>query len=125
MLLLLDACHSGAAGGAPNAFQPATDDLTRTMTAEETGVVVLAAAMGRESAQEKNNRGYFARALEEAIQRQVVKDRPPVPCNFRDKHVYVHHLFSYAFDRVKELSDDDQHPSLNLPDTVESFPLVP
>jgi WD40 repeat protein len=120
VLLLLDACHSGSVAGALTQYQKATDDLTRTMTAEEVGVAVLAAAMGHEHALEKNNRGHFARALEEAIQK-----KEGVPVNFRDKHVYVHHLFSYAFDRVKDLSGDEQHPSLNLPDTVESFPVAP
>jgi hypothetical protein len=122
VLLLLDACHSGAAGRALG--RPATDEVTRTMTDEEVGVVVLAAAMGHEFALETQNktvwRGHFARAVEEGISR-----KPGVPFNFKDKHVYVHHLFGYVFDRVKDLSEDEQHPSLNLPSTVESFPLVP
>jgi hypothetical protein len=123
VLLLLDACHSGAAGGQINALKGyglATDAVTRAMVDEEVGVVVLAAAQGHEHALEKGNRGFFARAVEEAISRKA-----GVPCNYRDKYVYVHHLYSYAFDRVKDLSNDKQHPSLNQPDTVESFPVVP
>jgi uncharacterized caspase-like protein len=120
VLLLLDACHSGAVGGALNAYRPATDEATRALTDEEVGVVVLAAAMDHEHALEKGNHGFFARALIDGFARAQ-----GVPCNFRDKHVYVHHLFSYAFDRVKDESEDKQHPSLNLPSTVESFPLVP
>jgi hypothetical protein len=118
-LLLLDAGHSGAARGALN-LRPATDDATRAMTDEEVGVVVLAAARGSEFALERNGRGFFARAIEEAIGR-----KPGVPFDFDDQHVYVHHLYTYAHDRVKSLSKDEQHPSLALPDTVVSFPLVP
>jgi WD40 repeat protein len=120
VLLLLDACHSGAAGGALNAYRPATDEATRALTDEEVGVVVMAAAMDHEHALEKGVHGFFAGALIDGMARAQ-----GVPCNFRDKHVYVHHLFSYAFDRVKDQSEDKQHPSLNLPSTVESFPLVP
>jgi hypothetical protein len=116
VLLILDACHSGAALRYP----PATDEVTRAMTDEEVGVVVLSAAMGHEYALEQSGRGFFATAVEEAIAR-----KPGVPFNFSDRFVYVHHLYSYAFDKVKFLSKDRQHPSLNLPDTVESFPLVP
>jgi WD40 repeat protein len=120
VLLLLDACHSGAAGGALNAYRPATDEATRAMTDEEVGVVVLAAAMDHEQAGEKDKHGFFARSLIEGLKRVE-----GVPFNFKDRHVYVHHLFTYAFDRVKDLSEDKQHPSLNLPSTVEPFPLVP
>jgi hypothetical protein len=38
--------------------------------------------------------------------------------------LYVHHLQSYVFDEVKEESNDRQHPFLNLPWVVESFPVV-
>jgi WD40 repeat protein len=120
VLLLLDACHSGSIGGALSAYRPATDEATRALTDEEVGVVVMAAAMDHEPALENGKNGYFAAALIEGIARAQ-----GVPCNFRDKHVYVHHLFSYAFDRVKDQSADKQHPSLNLPSTVESFALVP
>jgi WD40 repeat protein len=117
VVLLLDACHSGAAG---SAFTPATDEVSRDMTEEDVGVVVMAAAMGKEYALEKNGRGFFSRAVEEGINRDK-----RVPYNFRDKHVYVHHLFSYVSDRVAELSEDAQHPSLNLPSTIQPFPIVP
>jgi WD40 repeat protein len=119
VLLLLDACHSGAVGGALNA-RPAADEATRTLTDEEVGVVVLSAAMDHEHALEKDNHGYFAAALIDGMARAQ-----GVSYNFHDKHVYIHHLFGYAFDRVKVQSVDRQHPSLNLPSTVESFALVP
>src|SRR5262249_50430037 len=47
LVLLLDACHSGAAGAAQRR-QGLTDDLVRDLISEEYGVVVLSSSRGDE-----------------------------------------------------------------------------
>jgi hypothetical protein len=42
------------------------------------------------------------------------------PINHR---IYVHHLNAYVADMVSIRSEERQHPFMNLPWTVESFPV--
>ena len=120
MLLLLDACHSGAAAKGLLGFKPATDDASRQLADEECGATLLAAAMGYEKALEPigGKNGLFTQALLEALGKTAA-----LPYNARDGRQYVHHLFAYVFDEVKHRSKDRQHPFLSLPWTTESFPV--
>ena len=120
VLILLDACHSGAAVRGLVGFKPATDDASRQLADEECGATLLAAAMGYEKALEPagGKNGLFTQGLIKALG----KTRE-LPYNRRDGRQYVHHLFSYVFDEVKSLSKDRQHPFLSLPWTTESYPL--
>ncbi len=126
VLLLLDACHSGAFGAGGNAgvlakqgLKPATDDLTRSLTDDEIGVAVMCAAMGHEKAGERKGNGLFTSAVIKAL-----GNAPGVHLNPFNHQLYVHHLQSYVFDMVSELSHGEQHPFLCLPWIVESFPLA-
>lgn len=116
VLLMLDACH--ATTGIKN-FRRAVDDLTRTLTDDECGVAVMCAAMSHEIAQEKNGHGLFTHAVLDAL-----KGGSNVPRHARTGRFYVHHLQSFVFDRVSDESGDRQHPFLNLPWIVESFPVA-
>ena len=116
VLLLLDACHSV---GALKNFRPAVDEATRTLTDDECGVAVLCSAMAQERALEQQGNGLFTRALVQAL-----SHAEGVPYNRHDRRLYVHHLVTYVFDEVKELSGDRQHPFLSLPWVVESFPVA-
>jgi len=113
VLLLLDACHSGAA---VKGLVSATDDASRKLTDEECGVTLISAAMGHERAQEKDKNGLFTHGLIKALNRTK-----GLPYNYRDGRQYVHHLFSFVFDEVKQLSNGEQHPFLSLPWTTESY----
>jgi hypothetical protein len=115
VLLILDACHSAAG---VKAFKPATDDVARQLTDDECGVAVFCAAMGTEYAQEAKGNGLFTKALIEALSRSE-----RVPYNYGDGRQYVHHLHAYVFDEVQRLSQDQQHPFLNLPWVTPSFPV--
>ncbi len=115
VLLLLDACHAGAA---IKDFRPVVDDLTRALTDDDCGVAVLSAAMANETAQEKGDHGLFTRAVIDAL-----NQAKGVQYNRHDKMLYVHHLHGYVFDEVTRASDRKQHPSLSLPSVVESFPI--
>ncbi len=81
-------------------------------------MTVLAAAMGHEKALEpaKGGHGLFTQALLGAL-----GSGAGVPFNGRDGKQYVHHLFSHVFDEVKATSNDQQHPFLSLPWTIDSF----
>jgi hypothetical protein len=103
VLLLLDACHSGAIGKVIN-------EMARDLADEDCGVVVLCAALGSETAGEANGHGYFCRSMLEALNGQNQAPRHP-----RDGRVYLHHLEQYVIDRVQELSEDQQHPTSARP----------
>jgi len=116
VLLMLDACHSSA--GLKN-FRPAVDDITRNLTDDDCGVAVLCSAMAHEKAIEKDGNGLFTRAVLDGLSR-----KEGVPFNTSSRLFYVHHLHSYVFDRVSDLSGGRQHPFLSLPWVVESFPVA-
>src|SRR5262245_34499413 len=108
VLLLLDACYSGAI--APNG-------LTRALVEEDCGIAVLCAASGKEKAQEKDGKGYFARAVVDGL-------RGEAPRHPQDHCVYLHHLEQYVIDMVPVLSDDQQHPVRALPPSVDASSFV-
>jgi uncharacterized caspase-like protein len=109
VLLLLDACHSGAIGKAVN-------DVAHDLADEDCGVVVLCAALGSEKAIEspRDRHGYFCKALIEALEGKAHR---------RDGRVYLHHLEEYVADRVVELSKDSQHPTAAKP-AIRPFPVA-
>jgi WD40 repeat protein len=125
VLLMLDACHSSAFGAngtkgalAAKGYRPATDDLTRTLTSDDVGVAVMCAAMANEGAQERGGKGLFTQAVVAAL-----KGEDGVPFNRNNRLLYIHHLYSFVVDEVSRLSEEEQHPFLNLPWTVQSFPV--
>jgi WD40 repeat protein len=122
VLLMLDACHSAGfgAGGkiAKAGLRPATDEASRTLTDDEIGVAVMCAAMGSEKAIEMKEHGLFTQAVLDAL-----AGGPKVPRHAFNNKIYIHHIHSYVFDQVSGISEDRQHPLLNLPWIVESFPL--
>jgi WD40 repeat protein len=103
VLLLLDACHSGAVGRVIN-------EMARELGDEDSGVVAMCAATPKERAGEsqKDGHGFFCLALLEALGGKGA--RSP-----RDGCVYIHHLGQYVYDRVQELSNDEQHPTTPQP----------
>jgi WD40 repeat protein len=111
VLLLLDACHSGAVGRVIN-------DLARDLADDDCGVIVMCAALGQEKAQEAEGHGFFCRALIEGL-----RGERQAPRNPRDGYVYLHHLEQYVIDRVQDLSKDAQHPTTARP-TLRPLPLA-
>jgi WD40 repeat protein len=103
VLLLLDACHSGAIGRVIN-------EMARELGDEDSGVVAMCAATPREKAGEsqKDGHGFFCLAVLEALEGKGPKSP-------RDGCVYIHHLGQYVYDRVQELSNDEQHPTTPQP----------
>jgi WD40 repeat protein len=123
VLLMLDACHSAGFGAKGKlrgkGLAPATDDATRALRQDEVGVAVMCAAMGRETALEKDGNGLFTRAVLSALRRAE-----GVPFNRVNSLLYIHHLQAFVFDEVSAQSGERQHPFLSLPWVVQSFPVA-
>jgi WD40 repeat protein len=114
ILVLLDACHSGAIGADKIADRP--DDLRRQLSAEDCGVVTMCAAMGSEEAGERGEHGYFTQALLDGLQGKAHKNR----LGF----VHLTALHFYVEERVSELSKDEQHVVIDRPTGIYTFPLT-
>ena len=108
VLLMLDACHSGRIGG--------LDDLRRKLTRYEAGVVVMCAADELTKAGEKGKHGFFTQSLIEGLSGEA-------PRSSRDGAIYLSALNGYVDDRVRELSDGQQIPVIDIPSSVRSFAL--
>jgi hypothetical protein len=114
VVLLLDACHSGAAGNAKERVPPRLDKIGGELT--EVGTVVLFAAGTDEQAgeDEKLGHGYFTKAMLEAL-REGKADRSP-----QDGHISLNELLTYVEFRVPQLNGE-QHPTSDKPGSVRSF----
>jgi WD40 repeat protein len=107
IVLVLDACHAGAIG-------LLFDDVSRELTDEDCGVVVMCAASPKESAQEKKH-GHLTLAVMEGLSGKAGKRS--------DGYVYLHHLQPYIIDRVLDLSEEKQHPTTIVPPWMRPFSL--
>ena len=118
VLVLLDACHAGSAGGdRRKAVYVLTDDLIRDLVTDDYGVIVMCSSMGREYSLEsdEHEQGYFTMALIEALTGKADYNG--------DGLVYITEVDAYLADRVKTLTDGQQHPVTTKPATIRSFPL--
>jgi WD40 repeat protein len=117
LVAILDACHSGSAGGKKGA-RPAADDLVRDLVTEDYGVVVMSSSLGREYSLEDGvvKHGYFTLALVEGLAGQADFNKDGV--------IHLSELDLFAFRRVRDLSRNEQHPVTAKPATVRSFPLA-
>jgi len=119
LLMLLDACHTGALGGdRRRAISGITDDLVRDLVTDDYGVIVFASSMGRESSLENDEwqHGAFTKAIVEALGGYADYNR--------DKTIYLSELELYVPERVKQLTKGQQHPVMQKPTTIRSFPLA-
>jgi WD40 repeat protein len=117
LMLILDACHSGAIGkGKKRGPGDAMDQWVRDVTAEENGLVVMCSALGHEQAQEdrKLRHGRFTAALIDGLAGKGGKNREGV--------VYLSALGAYVSARVKEDSKGEQNPVTSIPG-LRDFPL--
>jgi uncharacterized caspase-like protein len=118
VLVLLDACHAGASGGdRRKAVEILTDDLIRDLVTDDYGVIVMCSSMGREYSREsaEHQQGYFTVALIEALTGKADYNK--------DGLVYLNEVDAYLSDRVKTLTQGQQHPVTTKPATIRSFPL--
>jgi uncharacterized caspase-like protein len=118
VLVLLDACHAGAAGGdRRKAVYVMADDLIRDLATDDYGVIVMCSSMGKEYSMEsdQHQRGFFTVALLEALNGKADTNQ--------DQLVYLTEIDAYLSDRVKTLTQGRQHPVTSKPTTIRSFPI--
>jgi WD40 repeat protein len=117
VLVLLDACHSGAIGGSRPGGS-LTSELRRALAADDCGVVVMCAAMAGEEAGESPEvkHGFFTKALVEGLAGKAPRNR--------EGFTHLTGLHFYVEGQVSELSKDEQHVVIDRPATVASFPLT-
>jgi hypothetical protein len=119
LVLMLDACHTGALGGdRRRALDGLTDNMVRDLVNDDYGVVVMCSSMGREYSLEDPQWGHgaFTKALTEGLLGQA---------DFTHRRVvYLNDLDLYVSERVKELTGGKQHPVTQKPTSVRSFPLA-
>jgi WD40 repeat protein len=105
VILLLDACHSGALiENDRRSGEGLTDKLYRDLTSNEYGLVVMCSSRGNQVSLERPNLkgGYFTVALVEGLAGKARKSSEGV--------VYFKALDDYVTERVRELSEGSQHP---------------
>ena len=114
VVVLLDACHSGAA----KKKQPLIDDLARDLVSEDAGIVVMCSSRGSEYSLEskKVEHGFFTLGLVEALSGRADFNK--------DTYIYLHELDFYTFHRVRQLSEAEQNPTTGRPAHLRSFPLA-
>jgi WD40 repeat protein len=117
LVAILDACHSGDV--AEHVQPPArSDSLVQDLSSEDSGVVVMCAALGREYAMESliTKAGYFTLGLVEGLEGHADVDEDGV--------ININELDMYAFARVKQLSHGMQNSTTSLPTGIRPFPLA-
>jgi WD40 repeat protein len=113
VLVLLDACHSGAIG---------TDDLARDLKRSDCGVAVLCAAEGSEYSRENpmEGHGYFTKWLLTGLQGGLKDDATKNAAG----EVTLARLYAFVQEKVPEDTQDQQHPVLVGLAAIRSFALA-
>jgi WD40 repeat protein len=119
VLLVMDCCYAGSfdAGKKKRALPNEAGDLVRELISDDQGLVVMCGASNeQESGEEtKLGHGYFTQALIEGLEGKAASRR--------DGLVYLTGLQNYVEERVRELSHDEQCPTIGKPTLIRSFPL--
>ena len=115
VLMVLDACNSGAAFKNPNNL---TDDLIRDLVSDDFGITVMSSSTGKELSQESSDDqgGFFTIAFVEGLSGKADANG--------DGIIYSTELANYVADRVKNLTNGQQHPVMRNPAGVPAFPLA-
>lgn len=124
VLGFLDTCHAGNVLGSSkqrNIAVGMTGDINRLvneLTSAENGVVVFASSTGRETSQESPDwkNGAFTKALVEGLGGKADFSRDGV--------ISLNELNLYVAERVKNLTDGEQHANMIRPDSVRDFPFA-
>jgi WD40 repeat protein len=121
-ILFIDACHAGAMLASNTRTRGASVDLNSAINdfaTADSGLVVYGASTGRELSVESDDwqHGAFTKALIEAI------GEGKADVTHKGK-ITTALLDAYLADRVKALTDGEQHPVMSRPDAVPDFPLA-
>lgn len=121
VLFFVDTCHAGNALGKMQTRGVAEQDLNRLaneLSSAENGAVVFCSSTGQQLSQEKADwgNGAFTKAVVEGL-----SGRADLLGNGK---ITIATLEAYVAERVKELTDGAQSPTVAKPDTVPDFPIA-
>ena len=120
VLLFTDTCKAGAVTGKRRAVGSRVDitEALRELNAAGSGVVIMAASTGNELSQERPEWGHgaFTKALLEGFDGKADVNR--------DGIVDMKEIDLYVTNRVKELTNGEQHPTTEIPRIMPNFPLM-
>ena len=118
-MLILDACDSGGFDQKKKKRKtrglPVQSDALVRELVYDSGLVVMCGAAKEQEAAEENGRGFFTRAIVEALSGPADLDKDGV--------VELDELDMYVRRRVRALSVGDQEPTISIPSIVRSFAL--
>jgi uncharacterized caspase-like protein len=121
-ILLIDACHAGAAMVASRAVDtdPDMNKVVNDFSTAGSGLIVYGASTGTERAKEDANwdrHGAFTKALIEAIGEGKAALDP-------SGRITTDMLDFYIEEHVKAMTGGAQHPVMNRPVVIPDFPLA-
>jgi hypothetical protein len=118
-LFFIDTCHAGnVLGTGLRSVRADTTAVVNELSSADNGVIVFAAATGRQFAQESSKwgNGAFTKAILEGLGGQA---------DFNKSGRITHKMLDlYLSERVKNLTDGTQSPVTIVPNGVPDFPLV-
>jgi uncharacterized caspase-like protein len=117
VLFFIDTCHSGNIMGTQRGVAD-IDQIANDLSSAENGVVVFAAATGKQTSQEswRWKNGAFTEALIEGLGGQADYTK--------DGAITINELDLYLSERVKALTEGSQTPTTTKPETVPDFPIA-
>jgi WD40 repeat protein len=121
IVLLLDACHSGAIGGEKRkslrVLKTANDNLARDLLTPDFGVIVMCSSTRSQVSieSEQTKQGYFTKALLEGLRGKADYNKDGIVTSLE--------LDFYVHERVLELSDGAQEPVTGKPPSIKPFAL--
>jgi WD40 repeat protein len=118
-LFFFDTCKSGSVMRGPRLLQPDVNGVVNDFASAENGIVVFAASEGREDSYEAKNWGHgaFTKALLEALSGQADFFRGR-------REVTVAGLEFWLSERVRQLTDDQQHPTSVKPNAIRDITIA-
>lgn len=121
VLFFVDTCHAGNALGKMQTRGVAEQDLNRLaneLSSAENGAVVFCSSTGQQLSQEKADwgNGAFTKAVVEGLSGKADL--------LGNGKITIATLEAYVAERVKELTDGAQSPTVAKPDTLPDFPIA-
>jgi len=118
-MFFIDTCHSGnVLGTGTRSLRLDTTAVVNELSSADNGVIVFAAATGRQFAQESSDwgNGAFTKAILEGLRGKA---------DYNKSGRITHKMLDlYVSERVKALTDGAQSPVTIVPSGVPDFPLV-
>jgi WD40 repeat protein len=118
-MFFIDTCHAGnVLGTGTRALRMDTTAVVNELSSADNGVIVFAAATGRQYAQESSDwgNGAFTKAILEGLRGQA---------DYNKSGRITHKMLDlYVSERVKVLTEGAQSPVTIVPSGVPDFPLV-